>query len=43
LLLWSAGRHRQPGWVGGMVFGLLLLGLPAWVMLAASLFMSLIR
>ena len=38
LVLWSAVRHRQPGWEVGFVFGLLVLTLPAWVMLAIGLF-----
>ena len=29
-LIYSALKHRQPGWVGGVAFGVGLLSLPFW-------------
>jgi 4-hydroxybenzoate polyprenyltransferase len=29
-LIYSALKHRQPGWVSGVVFGIGLLSLPFW-------------
>lgn len=32
-LIYSALKHRQPGWVSGVVFGVGLLSLPFWAWL----------
>jgi hypothetical protein len=32
-LIYSALKHRQPGWVSGVMFGLGLLSLPLWAWL----------
>ena len=32
-LIYSALKHRQPGWVGGVAFGVGLLSLPLWAWL----------
>jgi len=29
-IIYSALKHRQPGWVGGVAFGVGLLSLPLW-------------
>lgn len=31
-VIWSALRNRQQGWLVGLLFGLLLLGIPVWTM-----------
>jgi hypothetical protein len=33
IILHSAVKHRQPGWISGVVFALGLLSLPLWVWL----------
>jgi hypothetical protein len=30
-IAWSALRHRRDGWKAGLLFGLMLATLPAWV------------
>jgi hypothetical protein len=32
LVLWASLRHRSPGWRSGLLFGLLALSIPLWVM-----------
>jgi hypothetical protein len=32
-LIYSALKHRQPGWVSGVMFGVGLLSLPLWAWL----------
>ena len=32
VVIWSAWKNRQQGWLVGLLFGCLLLGIPIWTM-----------